>query len=123
MRRSGMPNYRLFRLPLDPECIDEVYEHFDYLDENRDAFERGLELENMNAEAAWLDVDAPALYYLHEEGDDYPADIEQEDVDDPAILELSKTHHGFFQHVAADGHDHPEDLEELESLFSASATD
>jgi hypothetical protein len=100
-----------------------VYDHFEYLDAERDAFERGLALENMNAEAAWLDEDAPALYYLHEEGDDYPADIEQEDIDDPAVMELSQTHHGFFQTVAADGHDHPDDLEEFESLFAATASD
>ncbi|MFB6073177.1 MAG: hypothetical protein ABEJ88_09440 [Halobacterium sp.] len=118
-----MPNYRLFRLPLNPERIDAVREHFDHLDERREAFERGLALENMNAEAAWLDEDAPALYYLHEEGDDYPADIEPEDINDPAVLELSQTHHGFFEEVAAEGHDHPDDLEELPSLFAASARD
>jgi len=118
-----MPNYRLFRLPLNPARVDAVRDHFDALHEQRGTFEAGLELENMNAEAAWLDDDAPALYYLHEEGDDYPADIELDDVEDPSIIELSENHHGLFAEVAAEDHDHPEDLEELEALFAASVRD
>lgn len=118
-----MPNYRLFKLPLAPDSIDDVREHFDSLADDRETFERGLALENMNAEAAWLDDDAPALYYLHEEGDDYPADIDVEAIDDPEVLELSETHHGFFSEVAAADVDHPEDLVEFESLFAAAARD
>jgi hypothetical protein len=116
-----MPEFRLFKLPLDPDRLDDVHDHFETLEDERETFERGLALEHMNAEAAWLDDDEPALYYLHEEGDDYPADVDQGDIDDPALLELSKTHHGFFQEVAAEGVEHPEDLEEIENLFGATA--
>ncbi|WP_255150143.1 hypothetical protein [Halorarius halobius] len=118
-----MTRFRLFKLALDPDSLADVRAHFDHLAEKQDAFERGLALENMNAEAAWLDEEAPALYYLHEESEDYPADIDPEDVDDPEVMELSETHHGFFQAVAADGVDHPDDLVEFESLFAASARD
>lgn len=117
-----MGAYRLFKLPLDPDSIDDVRAHFDNLQDRREVFERGLAMENMNAEAAWLDESAPALYYLHEEGDDYPADIDESDVDD-AVLALSADHHDFFGRVAADGHDHPDDLHEFEALFSATASD
>jgi hypothetical protein len=82
-----------------------------------------LALEKMNAETAWLDEDEPALYYLHDESEAYPADIEQEDVEDETILELAAEHQRFFAEVAAEGHDHPEDLEEFEQLFHASARD
>lgn len=118
-----MPSHHLFKLPLDPDSIDAVRAHFDRLDDQRETFERGLAVEKMNAETAWLDEAEPALYYLHEESDDYPPDIERSDVEDDAVLELSAQHHGFFQQVAADGHDHPDDLVEFEQLFSASARD
>lgn len=118
-----MPTTRLFKLPLDPDTLDDVRAHFDHLEDRRDTFERGLALEKMNAEAAWIDTDEPALYYLHEESDGYPADIDQSDVDDETLMELSAEHHQFFQQVAADGHDHPDDLHEFEALFEASARD
>lgn len=63
------------------------------------------------------------LYYLHDESEDYPADIEQDDIEDQSILELSADHHSFFSEVVADGHDHPDDLVEFEMLFHASARD
>lgn len=116
-----MANYRLFKLALDPGSLDEVRAHFDHLAEKRETFERGLAMENMNAEAAWLDEEAPALYYLHEEGANYPADLDPEDVDDPAVMEMSETHHGFFHEVTPEDVDHPEDLVEIEPLFAASA--
>jgi hypothetical protein len=118
-----MPTTTLFKLPLDPDKIDDVREHFSQLDDRRETFERGLALEKMNAEAAWLDESEPALYYLHEESDEYPADIESEDIEDEAILELSQNHHGFFERVAAPDHDHPDDLTEFEELFYAAARD
>ncbi|WP_436923815.1 DUF6176 family protein [Halosimplex amylolyticum] len=118
-----MPTTRLFKLPLDPDKIEQVRDHFAHLEQRRETFERGLALEKMNAEAAWLDENEPALYYLHEESDAHPPDIEKSDVEDEAILELSREHHGFFQQVAADGHEHPDDLTEFETLFAASARD
>lgn len=117
-----MVQRRLMKLPLDPDSIDDVREHFDYLGRQRETFERGLALENMNAEIAWLDEDEPALYYLHEEGDDYPADVDESDADEE-LQELSAEHHGFFKKVTAPGHEHPDDLVEFERLFSASAAD
>jgi hypothetical protein len=116
-----MTSYRLFKLALDPDRVDDVRAHFDYLDDQRETFERGLATENMNAEAAWLDEEGPTLYYLHEEGPDYPPDLEADDIDDPALVELSEMHHAFFQKVAAEDVDHPEDLVEFEPLFAASA--
>lgn len=118
-----MASYRLLKLTLDPSSLDDVRAHFDRLDSERETFERGLDIENMNAEAAWLDEDTPALYYLQEEGADYPADVAPDDIDDPEVLQLSRTHHEFFQEVAAEDVDHPEDLVEFESLFAASARD
>lgn len=118
-----MARYRLLKLTLDPSSLDDVRAHFEYLDNERETFKRGLDMENMNAEAVWLDEDTPALYYLHEEGADYPADIDPDDIDDPAVLQLSRTHHEFFQEVAAEDVDHPDDLVEFEPLFAASARD
>lgn len=117
----SMANYRLFKLDLDPDRLDEVRAHFDHLEDEREIFERGLAMENMNAEAAWLNEDDPALLYLHEEGANYPPEIDPEDIDDPDVMELSETHHKFFQEVAAENIDHPEDLVEIEPLFAASA--
>lgn len=118
-----MPTNRLFRLPLDPDRVEDVRAHFEELDDRRDTFERGLALEEMNAETAWLDEDEHALYYLHEEGDEYPPDVDLDDVDDEALLALSAEHRDFFDDVAADGHDHPDDLTEFEELFHATARD
>jgi hypothetical protein len=115
-----MANYRLLKLPLDPSSLDDVRAHFDHLDDERETFERGLDVEGMNAEAAWLDERSPALYYLHEEGADYPADVDPDDVDDPAVWRLSRTHREFFKEVAAEDVDHPGDLVEFEPLFAAS---
>jgi len=118
-----MATNRLFKLPLDPDSIDDVRAHFEGLDDRRETFERGLAIERMNAETAWLDEAEPALYYLHDESEAYPAEVERSDIEDEAVLELSAEHHGFFQEVAAEGHDHPEDLTEFEQLFHASARD
>lgn len=115
-----MARRRLFKLPLAVDSIDGVREHFEWLDERRETFERGLALENMNAETAWLDEDEPALYYLHEEGEDYPGDIDESDLDEQ-LEELSAAHHGFFTEVIAPGHDHPDDLIEFERLFTGVA--
>jgi hypothetical protein len=114
---------RLFKLPLDPEKLDAVRDHFASLEDRRETVERGLALERMNAETAWLDEAEPALYYLHDESEEYPPAIDLEDVEDEALLELSATHHAFFQEVAAADHDHPDDLEPFEELFHASARD
>jgi hypothetical protein len=118
-----MSSSRLFKLPVDPDEVERVREHFSQLEERRETFEQGLALEKMNAETAWLDEAEPALYYLHDESEAYPADIERSDVEDETILELSADHHGFFQEVAAEGTDHPDDLIEFEELFHASARD
>jgi hypothetical protein len=118
-----MPSNRLFKLPIDPTKIEQVREHFDRLEDRRETFRRGLALEKMNAETAWLDEEEPALYYLHDESDGYPADIETDDIDDEAVLRLSSEHHDFFEEVVAEGHDHPEDLSEFDELFHASARD
>jgi len=115
-----MVRRQLFKLPLDSGSVDDVRGHFEHLEERRETFERGLALENMNAEAAWLDEDEPALYYLHEEDDDYPADVDESDLDEE-LQEVSSEHHGFFQDVIAPGHEHPDDLIKFERLFSASA--
>jgi hypothetical protein len=118
-----MAAHRLFKLPLDPDSVDDVRAYFEDLDDRRDTFERGLAIEKMNAETAWLDEAEPALYYLHDESEAYPADVERGDIDDESVLELSAEHHSFFGEVAADGHDHPDDLTEFELLFHASARD
>ncbi|MFT4890617.1 MAG: hypothetical protein ACI9YT_001535 [Halobacteriales archaeon] len=118
-----MSSDRLFKLPLDPDSIDDVRSHSDRLEEQRGTFERGLAIEKMNAETAWLDEDEPALYYLHDESEDYPADVEKDDTDDEAVLALSAEHHEMFQKVAREGYSHPDDLVEFEMLFRASARD
>lgn len=118
-----MSSNRLFKLPLDAAEIDRVREYFARLEERRETFERGLELEGMNAETAWLDETEPALYYLHDEGAGYPADVDVDDIDDEAVVELSAEHSEFFREVAAEGYGDPEDLLEFEELFHASARD
>lgn len=122
-QRQPMASTRLFKLPVDPERVDSVREYFTQLKDRRETFERGLALEKMNAESAWLDEREPALYYLHEESDSYPADIEVSDVDDEAVLELSEEHHSFFDEVAAEPYEDRDDLTEFEELFHASARD
>jgi len=117
-----MANRRLFKLPLDPGGVDAVREHFRTLENRRETFERGLALEKMNAETAWLDEAEPALYYLHEEHEEYPADINESEMDE-RLQELSTDHHEFFSAVVAPDHEHPEDLIEFERLFSASVRD
>jgi|APHM01.1.fsa_nt_gi hypothetical protein len=114
-----MATRRLFKLPLDPDSIDDVRAHFDSLEDRHALVERGLALEGMNAKTAWLDEREPALYYLHEESKTYPADVDESDIDEE-LQELSNEHHGFFQQVVAPGHEHPDDLVEFERLFSAS---
>jgi hypothetical protein len=118
-----MSSFRLFKLPVDPDEVERVREHFEELDDRRETFERGLALEKMNAEAAWFDEAAPALYYLHEESEEYPPDIEPTDIDDESLLELSEQHHRFFQEVAAQEYDGREDLLEFDELFHATARD
>jgi hypothetical protein len=117
-----MPASRLYKLPLDPDRVEEVRSYFEALEGRRETFERGLAVENMRAETAWLDTEEPALYYLHDEGEGYPADVDVEDLDED-LRKLSAEHHGFFETVAAEGHDHPEDLREFEELFHARASD
>lgn len=115
-----MSNRRLFKLRLDPDRLPTVSAHFDDLEAQRETFEHGLALEGMNAETAWLDESEPALYYLHEESDAYPRDVDPDDMDE-ALTALSQAHHSFFETVAAPGVDHPDDLLELDRVFSASA--
>ena len=115
-----MAHRRLHKLPLDPDSIEDVRTHFDRLEDRRTLFERGLTVEGMNTETAWIDEEEPALYYLHEEGENYPADVDESDIDED-LQELSADHHGFFKRVIAPGHEHPDDLIEFERLFSASA--
>jgi|GEM_PF-2487963 hypothetical protein len=117
-----MTNRHLFKLPLDPERIGAVREHLAELEDRRETFERGLALGKMNAETAWLDETEPALCCLHEEHDDYSADVEAGKLDDQ-LQELSADHHAFFRTVAAPDHDRPEGLVEFERLFSVSARD
>lgn len=117
-----MANRRLFKLPIDPERTEAVRTYFADLEDRRETFERGLALERMNAETAWLDESEPALYYLHEEHNEYPADVDETDMDEQ-LRELSTDHHEFFNTVVAPDHEHPEDLIEFERLFSASARD
>ncbi len=117
-----MADRRLFKLPIDPERTEAVRTYFADLEDRRETFERGLALEKMNAETAWLDESEPALYYLHEEHDEYPADVDETDMDEQ-LRELSTDHHEFFNTVVAPDHEHPEDLIEFERLFSASARD
>ncbi len=118
-----MATNRLFKLPVAPDRIDDVRAHFADLADRRETFERGLALEGMRAETAWLDESEHALYYLHDEGEDYPREVDPDDIEDEALIELSRTHRGFFQEVAAEGHDHPGDLVEFEELFHATASD
>jgi hypothetical protein len=118
-----MPSNKLFKLPIDPTETERVREYFNSLEDRRETFERGLAIEKMNAETAWLDEEEPALYYLHDESDGYPADVGVDDIDDDAVLELSSEHRNFFEKVAAEGHEHPDDLVEFDELFHASARD
>jgi len=118
-----MSSNRLFKLPIDPTKVDHVRDYFNRLEDRRETFERGLALEAMNAETAWLDEEEPALYYLHDEGEGYPAEIDTDDIEDEAILRLSDDHQDFFEEVVAEGYDHPDDLAEFDELFHASARD
>jgi len=118
-----MSQNRLYKLRLDPDRLDRVRSYFEDLENSRETFERGLALEKMNAETAWLDEAEPALYYLHDESAAYPPDLDAGDIDDSEVLELGQAHQRFFQEVAAEDHDHPDDLTELELLFHASARD
>jgi len=111
---------RLFRLPLDPGKLDYVRAYFDDLEQERETFERGLAVEGMDTEAAWLDETEPALYYMHDEGESHPVDIDPETVDD-AVLAMGERHSEFFRTVAAETFESREDLTELTELFAASA--
>ena len=74
----------------------------------------------MDTEAAWLDETEPALYYMHDEGESHPVDIDPETVDD-AVLAMGEQHSEFFRTVAAETFESREDLTELTELFAASA--
>ena len=115
-----MSRTRLFRLPLDPDEVDRVREYFETLETDRETFERGLALEGMNAEAAWLDESQPALYYMHDEGETYPREIDPESLDE-RLRAVSERQSEFFRTVAAGEFEGREDLTELTELFAASA--
>lgn len=62
-----------------PEKVDKLRDWFTEAEQRSETFERGLELENVFTEAAFLaeEGDGPVLYYYMEAGDDYPP----EDID------------------------------------------
>jgi hypothetical protein len=92
-QRRSMTATRLFKLPVDPERVDSVREYFTQLEDRRETFERGLALEKMNAEAAWLDEREPALYYLHEESDSYPVTADPVQSETPICTVLLENTH------------------------------
>lgn len=110
---------------VDPEKVDRLRAHFEALSEDRDLVERSLEIENVVTEAAFLreDADGPVLYYYMERGDEYPPDLDPEELPD-AVLELGTEHEKVLDDVClesprnADG-----DLESFETLFYASTLD
>jgi len=113
---------KLFRLRVDPDAVGRVREHFDDLADRRETFRRGLEMENVYGEAAWLEEtpEGPVVYYYQETADDHPPeDLSLEDVDDEAVVELAEEHAAFWEAVAAEG----ADLEGFEPLFFASTLD
>ena len=61
--------------------------------------------------------------YVHNESNGYPADIDMDDIDDSAVLELRSEHHNLFGEVPAGGYESPDDLVEFEGLFHVSARD
>ncbi|WP_158057649.1 DUF6176 family protein [Halorussus halophilus] len=111
----------LYALPIDPEKVGRLREYFEALSDETDLFERGLELEGMFSEAAWLDDsgDDPTLYYYMEASDDYPPDMDLSDIEDDELVELNREHQLLFETVCTEG----AELRELDQLFFASTLD
>lgn len=110
---------------VDPEKLDVLRAHFEAMQERSETFERGLALESVFTEAAFLreDDDGPVLYYYMEAGDDYPPDIDVEDIDD-AVLELSAEHGTVMEEVCVEpARDEDGELNRFETLFFASTLD
>jgi hypothetical protein len=122
VEHEHMVQPKLFRLRVDPDAVDRVREHFDELDDRRETFRRGLAMENVYDEAAWLETagDGPVVYYYQETGEDHPpADLSLDDVEDEGVVELAEDHATFWEEVAAEG----ADLTSFEPLFFASTLD
>lgn len=114
-----MVNPMLYKLRIGSEETDTVRKHFESMSEQSNVFQRGLEIEGMHTEAAWLheDDEGPVLYYYEEASDDYPPDdLALEDINDEAVVALSKEHHGIWEQVAAQ----EAELVEFEELFFVS---
>jgi hypothetical protein len=111
---------------VDPDEVDRLREYFDSLDDRRAAFERGLNIENVHTEAAFLQEEdgEPVLYYYMERGEEYPPDVDREDIDDPAVLELSRDHAELLNDVCTEpARDDDGSLRGLETLFFASTVE
>ncbi|MEZ3116699.1 DUF6176 family protein [Halobaculum sp. MBLA0147] len=120
-----MPEAILASRRVDPEALDTLREHFDSLTDRTTLFERGLAAENVRTEAAFLghDADGPVLYYYTERGDDYPPDLDPDDVADE-ILELGAEHEAALEAACTEpARDEEGELRTLERLFFASAVD
>lgn len=111
---------------VDPEKVDRLREYFDSLADRTDIFERGLELEDVHTEAAFLREtdDGPVLYYYMEQGPDYPPDLDREDIEDEAVLELVEEHQVVLEDVCVEpARDETGELKRFDTLFFASTLD
>jgi hypothetical protein len=111
---------------VDPEKVDRLREYFDSLADRQEVFERGLDIENVRAEAAFLrtDENGPVLYYYMERGEDHPPDIEPEEIEDEAVLELAAEHEAALEDACVESaRDEDGDLRQFETLFFASSVD
>jgi hypothetical protein len=108
---------------VDPEELDRLREHFESLD--TDLFERGLDVENVHTEAAFLQEEdgEPVLYYYMERGEDYPPDVDPTELDED-LQQLSAEHGELLNEVCTEpARDEDGTLRSLETLFFASTVD
>ncbi|WP_135535939.1 DUF6176 family protein [Halostella pelagica] len=111
---------------VDPEKVDQLRDYFDSLDDRQELFERGLDLEEVYTEAAFLqdDGEGPVLYYYIEQSDDFPPELDREDIDDQDLLELSAEHEAVLNEVCLEpARNGDEERNRFETLFFASTID
>jgi predicted nuclease with TOPRIM domain len=110
---------------VDPTKVEQLRDHFETLEDDRELVERALAAENVYTEAAFLREtdDEVVLYYYMERDDEFPPDVSPADLDDE-IIELGKRQEAALDEACLEpAHDDDGQLKQFQTLFFASSSD
>jgi hypothetical protein len=110
---------------VDPAKVEQLRDHFETLEDDRDLVERALAAESVYTEAAFLrdEGDEVTLYYYMERDDEFPPDVSPADLDDE-IIELGKRQEAALEDACLESaRDDDGQLRRFETLFFASSSD